>query len=88
MTCLEVRKEATIKKRLIMYHTQDTTRESNKNTINIANKSQEVSPFSAGDHKAAMNRRKSMRTQYTRNTKIHLRSTALERSVKIFYWRA
>ena len=28
-----------------------------KNTINITNKSQEVSPFPAGDHKAAMNRR-------------------------------
>ena len=32
-----------------------------ENTINITNKSQEVSPFSAVDHKAAMNRRKSMR---------------------------
>ena len=38
---------------------QDTTWESNKNTINITNKSQEVSPFPAGDHKAAMNRRES-----------------------------
>ena len=41
--------------------TKDTTRESNKTTINITNKSQEVSPFPAGDHKAAMNRRKSMK---------------------------
>ena len=41
--------------------TQDTTRESNKNTINITNKSQEVSPFPAGDHKAVNNRRESMR---------------------------
>ena len=54
--------------------TQDTTWKSDKNT-NIAKKSQEVSPFPAGDHKAAMNRRENM-------------STALERSVKIFYWRA
>ena len=39
--------------------------ESNKNTINITNKSQEVSPFPVGDHKAAVNRRKSMRnTRY------------------------
>ena len=45
----------------VPHQTQDTTWESNKNTINITNKSQEVSPFSAGDHKAAMNRRKSMR---------------------------
>ena len=29
---------------------------------NITNKSQEVSPFPAGDHKAAMNRRESMRS--------------------------
>ena len=33
----------------------------NKNTINITNKSQEVSPFPAGDQKAAMNRLESMR---------------------------
>ena len=45
--------------------TQDTTWESNKNTIYVTNKSQEVSLFPAGDHKAAMNRRKSMR--YTRH---------------------
>ena len=41
--------------------TQDTTWESNKNRTNITNKSQEVSPFPAGDNKAAMNRRESMR---------------------------
>ena len=40
--------------------TQDTTRESNKIQLNMKNKSQEVSPFPAGDHKAAMNRRESM----------------------------
>ena len=32
-----------------------------KTQLNITNESQEVSPFPAGDHKAAMNRRKSMR---------------------------
>ena len=37
--------------------TQDTTRESNENTINITNKSQEASLFPVDDHKAAMNRR-------------------------------
>ena len=41
--------------------TQDTTWESNKNAINITNKSQEVGPFPVGDHKAAMNRRESMK---------------------------
>ena len=41
-------------------HDPDTTWESDKN-INITNKSQEVSPFPAGDHKAAMNRCESMK---------------------------
>ena len=48
--------------------TRDTTWESNKTTINITNKSQEVSPFPAGDHKAAMNRRKSMTITRHNNT--------------------
>ena len=48
--------------------TQDTTWESDKTHLNITNKSQEVSPFPAGDHKAAMNRRETMtntRHKYT-----------------------
>ena len=45
--------------------------------------SQVVSPFPAGDHKAAMNRRNSIKTQDTITQMIHKRSTALERSVKI-----
>ena len=48
--------------------TQDTTWKSNKNTINITNKSQEVSPFPAGDIKAAMNKRESMRNRRHKNT--------------------
>ena len=59
----KVRKEAKIRKQYnqVPHLTHDTSWESNENTINITNKSQEVSPFPAGDHKAAMNRRKSMR---------------------------
>ena len=56
--------------------------ESNKNTINITNKSQEVSLFPAGQHKAAMNRRESMTNTRHKTQLIHKRSTALERSVK------
>ena len=58
-----VGKEAKIMKRYnqVPHLAQDTTWEINKNTINITNKSQEVSPFPEGDHKAAMNRHKSMR---------------------------
>ena len=40
-----------------------------QNTINITNKGQEVSPFPAGDHKAAMNRRESIRNTRYKNTK-------------------
>ena len=47
---------------------QDTTWKSNKNTIYTTNKSQEVSPFPAGKHKAAMNRRESMRNTKHKNT--------------------
>ena len=58
--------------------TQDTRLESNKNTINITKKSQEVSPFPAGEHNAAMNRRESMRNIRHKTQMIHERSTALE----------
>ena len=71
---LKVRKMAKTRKRYnqVTYPTQDTTWESYQNAINITNKSQEVSPFQAGFHKAAMNRRESMRN--TRHEK-HKRST-------------
>ena len=61
---------ASIRKRYnqVPHMTKDTTQESNKNTINITNKSQEVSPFPEGDRKAAMNRGESMRnTRHTKN---------------------
>ena len=58
----KVRKMAKIRDQYnqVPYLTQDTTWESNKNTIKITNKSQEVRPFPAGDQKVAMNRRESM----------------------------
>ena len=67
----KVRKTARIRNRL----------EGNKITINITNKSQEVSPFPSGDHKAAMNRRQSMANTMTQM--INKRSTALELSVNV-----
>ena len=82
---MKVRKTAKIRKRYnqVPHLTQDTTWESNKNTINITNKSQEASPFPAGDHKAAMNRRaKTCKIQDTKTQMIHKRSTALKRPVK------
>ena len=66
----KVRKTAKVRKRYnqVLHLTQDITWESNKNTINITNKSQEVSPFPAGDRNAAMNRRESMRNTRHKNT--------------------
>ena len=47
----------------VPHQTQDTTWESEKNTRkHHTQDSQEVSPFPAGDHKAAMNRQESMPT--------------------------
>ena len=47
----KVRKTANIRKRYnqVPHLTQDITWENNKNTLNITNKSQEVSPFPAGE---------------------------------------
>ena len=58
----KVRKTARIRNRYnqVTYLSQDTKWESNKITINVTNKSQEVSPFPSVEHKAAMNRRESM----------------------------
>ena len=44
----------------VPHPTQDTTWKSDKTQLNITNKSQESSPFPAGDHKAAIKRHKSM----------------------------
>ena len=91
MQPIELRMAAKIRKRYnqVPHLTQDTTLKSNKNAINITKESQEVSPFQAGDHEAAMTRSKSMRNTRRKKTQmIHKRRTPLERSVKIFYWRA
>ena len=56
---------------------------SNKITINITNKSQEVSPFPSGDQMAKADKHKTQTTQTT-----HKRSTTLEQPAKIFHWRA
>ena len=59
---IKVRKTARIRNQYnqVPHLSQDTKWESNKITINITNKSQEVSPFPSGDHKAAMNRGESI----------------------------
>ena len=66
--CIKEGQTAKIRKRYnqVPHLTQDTTRESNKK-YNKHHK-QEVSPFPAGDHKAAMNRRERMRIAIHKNT--------------------
>ena len=68
------RKESNQTNKTIKHHTQE---------------SQEVSLFSAGDHKAKNKQTRKHDKHETQITKmIHKRSTALERSVKKSYWRA
>ena len=86
-----VRKMAKIKKRYnqVPHLIQDTTRESKKNTINTTNMSLEASPFPSrwpqGSNEQTWKDEKH-KTQKT--PMIHKESTALERSIKIFYWSA
>ena len=82
----KVSKKAKIRVRYnqVPHLTQDTTWESDKNTRkHHKQESQEVSPFSAGDHKAAMKKQESMKNRKHKNM-INKRSTALELSVKTF----
>ena len=65
--------------------TQDTNRKVINSQLDTTNESQEVSPFPAGDHKGSLNRHTQ---RHSKHKMIHKRSTALELSVKIFYWRA
>ena len=87
-----VRKATKIRNRYnqIPHLTQDITWESHKKTRKTykKNKSQEVSPFPAGDHKAAMNRRESMNTQDINNTHDPQKKYRLGTVSKIFNWRA
>ena len=60
--------------------------ESDKLTADTTNKSQEVSPFPAGDHKAHINRRaqRHNNTRQNKNIKDPQKKYRLERSVKYF----
>ena len=64
---------------------QFTKWESNKFTITITNKSQEVSPFPSGDHKAAINRRESMVKQDINNTNDPLKKYRLGTVSNFFF---
>ena len=88
MVPVKVRKTARIRNR-IPHMSQDTKWESNKITINITNKSQEVSPFPSGDHTAAMTDAKACQTQDISNTndpqkKYSLKVLVLLSKLKVF----
>ena len=85
---MKVAKGAMIRYRYnqVPHLTQDTNDKVTNSQLDTTNKSQEDSPLPADDHKAHINRHSIHKTEKTQ--KIHKRSTALERSVKYFYWRA
>ena len=59
--------------------------ESNKTTINVTNKSQDVSPFPSGDHITAMNKRESKTSENINNTNYQQKKYRLGTVSKIFY---
>ena len=67
----------------IPHLTKDTTLESDKTQLNIHKREPKGQPFPAGDHKAAMNRHKSLTN--INNTNDPQKSTALERSFKTYF---
>ena len=85
---MKVRKRAKIRNQYNQapHLTQDTNGKVTISQLDITNESQEVSPFSAVDHKASINRRARKHNKHkTELTQmIYKRSTALDRSVKYF----
>ena len=88
--CMKVRKRAKIRNRYNQSPrlTQDANGKVTTSQFYITNESQMVSPFPAGDHKASINirARKHSKGKTEITQMIINRSTALERSFKIFYW--
>ena len=88
---MKVRKRAKIRNRYnqVPHLTQDTNGKVTTSQLDITNESQEVSPFPAGDHKAPKTDvHESIIKQDRNNINGPQRSTTLERTVQIFYWRA
>ena len=85
---VKVRKGANIKNRYnqASHLTQDTNGKVTTSPLDITYES----PFPAGDHKAPKTRRarKQNKNKTEITNMIHKRSTSLDRSVKVFYWRA
>ena len=86
---LKVRQTAKIRKRYnqVPHLTQDILHRIETRIINITNKSKDVSPLSAGDHNAAINRRKSMRNTRHTNTNDPQKKSKLDSFVESTYIR-
>ena len=69
---IKVRKTARIRKRYnqVPHLTQDTNWKVAHSQLNITNKSQEVSPFPAGEHKGEINRRTQRHSKHKTEKKI------------------
>ena len=92
-TCLviKVSKGAKIRSRYnqVPHPTQDTNGKVTNSQLDTTNESQEVSPFSAGDHKAHINRRAQRHSKpKTEQKKNPQKKYRLGTDSKIFYWRA
>ena len=70
--------------------TQDTNGKVTNSQVDTTNKSQEISPFSAGDHKVHVQRRAQKHSKHKteKNIKDPQKKFRLETFSKIVYWRA
>ena len=86
----KVSKGAKIRSRYnqVPHPTQDTNGKVTNSQLDTTNKSQEVSPFPAGDHKAHINRRTQRHSKQKTEQKDPQKKYRLGTVSKIFYWRA
>ena len=92
LTRMKVGKNANIRNRYnqVPHLTQDTNGKETNSKLYTINKSQEVSPFPVGDHKAQISRRaqRHNKHKYKKNIKVPQKKHRLGAISKIFYWRA
>ena len=86
MKSLKVSKGAKIRSRYnqLPHSIQDTNRKVTNSQLDTTNKSQEVSPFPAGDHKAHINRRAQRHSKHKTEQK-HKRSTKVTQIIHMYF---
>ena len=90
LNIIKVSKGAKIRNQ-VPHLTQDTNGKVTNSQLDTTNESQEVSPFSAGDHKAHIDRRAQRHSKHKtekKNIKDPQKKYRLGTVSKIFYWRA